>query len=60
MTLAAILNAISLVGSNTPAFLALFEQIKDTFGEDDRATLEAAYAEAMAVAEEQHRRAQSL
>lgn len=60
MNVLAILKTLVLVGADSPAFQALFEQVKDVLGEDDRATLEAAYAKAMDEAEEQHRRAQGI
>jgi hypothetical protein len=60
MTLAAVINAIGLAGSNLPAFKALFDQIVETFGEDDQATLKQTYADAMAASDAQHAAAQKL
>jgi hypothetical protein len=59
-TLANVLNAIGLVGSNAPAFKALFDQVVATFGEDDQAVLQESYAKAMAASDAQHEAAQNL
>lgn len=60
MNVLAILKTLVLVGADSPAFQALFEQVKGVLGEDDRATLEAAYAKAMDEAAAQHERAQGI
>lgn len=60
MNIAMILKALELAGAATPAFQALFEQVKGVLGEDDRATLEVAYEKAMDEAAAQHERAQNL
>lgn len=55
-----ILGAIKLAGSELPAFKALFDSVVDTLGEDDQATLKAAYAEQMAKSDRQHQRVQDM
>ena len=54
MPIAAILEAIKLVGANTPAFIALFNEVKKTFSETDQAKLQAAYLDAMAASDKAH------
>ena len=46
LTLAGVMRALEMAGAATPAFTALFDQVKGTFGAADRATLESAYAAA--------------
>ena len=60
MSLSAILNAISLVGSGLPAFKALFDQVLAAFDEKDQATLQAAYADMQARSDAAHEAAQRL
>lgn len=60
MNLSAILNAITLVGSNLPAFKALFDQVVDAFDEKDQAVLKTAYAEMQAKSDAAHKAAQAL
>jgi hypothetical protein len=48
------------VGSDLPAYKALFDQVVNLFDEDDQETLKAGMAEALAAADAQHRAAQSL
>lgn len=54
MPIEAILEAIKLVGSETPAFIALFNEVKPLFGSEDQATLQTAYDAAMAQSDRQH------
>ena len=58
MELAAILQILSLAGTETPAFLALFTEVKKAFGESDQAKLDQMLADANASADAQHERAQ--
>lgn len=60
MNLALILKALELAGTATPAFIHLFETVKESFGEQDRAKLEAAYAASVARADAAHEAAQGL
>jgi len=60
MNLVAILNTISLVGSNLPAFKALFDQVVSAFDERDQATLQSAYADMQARSDAAHKAAQAL
>lgn len=60
MNLAAILNTISLVGSNLPAFKALLDQVISTFDEQDQEVLKTAYAEMQAKSDAAHQVAQAL
>jgi hypothetical protein len=60
MPLAAVLNAINLVGSGLPAFKALFETVLESFNEDDQTTLKTAYAEMQAKSDAAHAAAQKL
>lgn len=54
MPIAAILAAIQMVGSETPAFIALFNEVKPLFGDDDQATLQKAYDDAMKASDKAH------
>lgn len=60
MEIVAILKTIELAGSALPAFKALFDQVVDTFDEDDQVKLKQSYADAMAASDRQHERAQNL
>ncbi len=53
-----ILQALALAGSETPAFIALFNIVKESLGSDDLAALEARMAEMDKIADDQHSRAQ--
>lgn len=55
-----VLATLLMIGSNLPAFKALFEQVISTFSEQDQATLKLEYAKAIAAADEAHAAAQSL
>jgi hypothetical protein len=48
MDLNKILSAITQFGAATPAFKALFDEVKSVFGPTDQQTLQAAYAKVRA------------
>lgn len=56
----AILAAIKLGGSHLPAFKSLFDSVVGTLGEQDQATLKAAYAEHMKRSDDLHRDVQNM
>lgn len=60
MNLAAILNTIAMLGSDLPAFKALYDLVVDAFDEKDQAVLKTAYAEMQAKSDAAHRAAQAL
>lgn len=55
----AIIRTIALVGSDLPAYKALFDQIVASMHSDDQATLQQTYADAMAAAARAHAAAQA-
>lgn len=59
MDLATILAILQLAGTETPAFIALFQEVKAAFSTDDQAQLDAMLLEANAQADAQHTSAQS-
>jgi hypothetical protein len=58
--LTALLNTVLLVGSDLPAYKALFDQVVDMLSEDDQATAKEAYEKALADAHTAHRDAQAI
>ncbi len=56
----AVLNTLTMVGANTPAYRALYDQVLILVGEEDQDKLKAALAVAMERSDEQHDRAQGL
>jgi len=60
MDLQKILNTIALLGSNLPAFKALFDQVVNAFDGDDQDVLKATYADMMSKSDAAHRAAQEL
>lgn len=49
-----ILDTITKAGSHLPAFKALFDQVVETFGDADQATLKDAYSKARAASDQAH------
>lgn len=60
MDLATVLAAINTATTLTPELLALFGQIKGTFGETDQAAIDQALADSTAAADAQHAAAQGM
>lgn len=60
MNLEAVLNTLVLIGSDFPAYQALYHQVALTFSEADQATLRQAYADAKAAADRAHAAVQAL
>lgn len=58
MSFDAIMRTISLIGSDLPAYKALFEQIVSTMHSEDQKTLKLAYSDAMDAAARAHAAAQ--
>jgi hypothetical protein len=58
MDLLAVLAALQLVGSQTPAFIALFEEVQKAFSTEDQAVLQEAIASLDQQADAQHQIAQ--
>jgi len=54
MDLAAILAILQLAGTETPAFIALFNEVKAAFGTSDQATLQKMLDDANAQADAQY------
>lgn len=59
MDLATILAILQLAGTETPAFIALFNEVKSAFSTSDQTQLDAMLATANAQADAQHVNAQS-
>lgn len=55
-----VLETLLMIGSDLPAYKALFEQVASLFSDDDQDKLKAAYAEAMAASDAAHKAAQEL
>jgi hypothetical protein len=60
MDVAKILATVAMIGSDLPAYAALFNQVKTLLSDADQATLQAAYADAMAASDKAHAAAQAL
>jgi len=60
MDIVKIIQTLTMIGSEFPAYVALFEQVKAQFEESDREKLDLAYAEAQAASDTQHSEAQNL
>lgn len=60
MPILAIIEALKLAGTATPAFIELFNLVKSTFNEEDRSKLEDAYQDAMRASDAQHEAAQGI
>lgn len=60
MQLDKVIAAVLMIGSDLPAFKALFEQVLHSFGPADQATLRQTYAEAIAAADKAHAAAQAV
>lgn len=60
MDLQKILSSLVLIGSDLPAYKALFDQVVLAFAEDDQAALREAYEKAKARSDAAHQAAQSL
>jgi hypothetical protein len=58
--LSSILKTLTMVGTELPAYKALFDSVKSAFGEHDQAKLQEAYAAAMADNDAGHARLQAL
>jgi Sec-independent protein translocase protein TatA len=54
VTVSTVLSAINLAGSALPAFKYLFDQVKQTFNEDDQEKLQTAYDAAKKASDEAH------
>jgi hypothetical protein len=59
MNLATVINAILMVGTQVPEFVALIEEVKASFSETDQAAIDAIMRSADATADAQHARAQA-
>jgi hypothetical protein len=59
MDIATVLRVLSFVGTETPAFLQLFNAVKSTFSISDQITLDTAYAKARIAADQAHNGAQA-
>lgn len=57
-TVAAILEILTLVGTDTPAFIALYNQVVSAMSQTDQQKLKDAYAAAKALSDAQHEEAQ--
>lgn len=55
-----VLSALRLAGTTLPAFKALFEEVKNTFGYNDQLALQKAYDEAIAASDKDHEEVQAL
>lgn len=60
MNVATILQILQLAGTETPAFIALFNEVKNALSTSDQAALDQALVDSNAVADAQHQAAQSL
>lgn len=60
MNLATLLAILQLAGTEMPAFIALFNEVKNALSTDDQAALDQALAESDAAADAQHQAAQTL
>lgn len=60
MDIAKILETVALIGSDLPAYEALFAQVVTAFSGSDQDKLKQAYADAKAAADKAHAAAQSL
>lgn len=60
MSLDKVIAALLMIGSDLPAFKALFEEVVQTFGPADQATLRQTYAEAILAADKAHAAAQTI
>jgi DNA invertase Pin-like site-specific DNA recombinase len=60
MNLDNILKTILLIGSDLPAYKALFDQVLGAFSENEQEILKQTYAEAIAAADKAHAAAQAL
>ncbi|WP_347270341.1 hypothetical protein [Rhizorhabdus histidinilytica] len=60
MPIAVIIAAINAVGTAIPEFLKLVDLVKEGLSTDDQAVVDEALAKATAMADQQHREAQSL
>lgn len=58
LTVEGVIRAMTLVGSNLPAFKALLDQVMGLFDPADQSTLRAAYEDARKDNDEGHRRLQ--
>lgn len=55
-----IIAAMLMIGSDLPAFRALFDEVVQTFGHEDQAKLQALYTQAKADSDKAHAAAQAL
>lgn len=60
MNLDTILKTILMIGSDLPAYKALFDQVVGAFSEEDQEKLKQTYAEAIAASDKAHAAAQSI